>query len=123
MRGPNHGVACETPAGYTPDNPIPLPDVPLESTLTHHESTLRFYEAVLPRCSGINSNWNFDIHAREFFRLNADYEEEYVLHISNVSYQETHRNFSRVLQLRVIGFLIKNNINKSIELFLDDFKF
>ncbi len=47
-------------------------------------SDVRFYESVFPSCLGIGDSWNYDIHQRENFLLNADYEEEYVLHIHNV---------------------------------------
>jgi hypothetical protein len=46
---------------------------------------VRFYESVFPSCQGLGNSWLFDIHRKESFKLNADFDEEYVLHISNVT--------------------------------------
>ena len=43
-------------------------------------SDLRFYHSVFPLCEGVGSSaWSYDIHRR--FQLNADHQQEYVLHV------------------------------------------
>ena len=44
-------------------------------------SDLRFYSGVLPSCEGLGPNWNYTFHKK--FKLNADFEDEYILHLIN----------------------------------------
>ncbi len=50
------------------------------------QSDLRFYHSVFPLCDGMEGgkeDWSYDLHPHGQFVLNADYQQEYVLHVRN----------------------------------------
>ena len=63
-----------------------MPHVPLAGRLHRGlnitSEDLRFYHSVFPLCDGLGSDaWSYDVHPASSFRLNADFDQEYVLHI------------------------------------------
>ena len=64
-------------------------------------SDLRFYSGVLPSCEGLGPNWNYTFHKK--FKLNADFEDEYILHLINDTSGEV---ISKVSTFPIMGQLI-----------------
>ncbi len=69
--------------------------------VTH--SDLRFYHSVFPLCEGMEEEeedaggeWTYDLHTGGTFQLNADYKQEYVLHVHQ------KKQVMMVLVLRVL---------------------
>jgi hypothetical protein len=78
--GPHHGLDC-VPAAEAGAG-LPLPNVRMAGRLAN-VTGLRFYNAVFPLCEGIESaDWRYDIHPEGSFTLDADFQQEYVLHVT-----------------------------------------
>jgi hypothetical protein len=62
----------------------PLLKVPIGWELGKNKTWPRFYGGVIPSCNGLSDDhWKYQIHQNSTFKLNADLEDEYILHITN----------------------------------------
>ncbi len=80
-----HGIRC-VPANE--GSVLELPEVPLLGRLSpscaaNRSISARFYHSVLPACEGVSGDdrWRYRVHGPGTFRLDADYMQEYVLHV------------------------------------------
>ena len=74
----NHGFEC------IDSQENELPEVPLNSTIFDQETKPTFFVSGFPTCYGYKqANWMYEVISKEYFKVDADIENEYTLYIQD----------------------------------------